>query len=457
MKDLTQHSIPKHLLTLSVPIAVGMLVQTMYFLVDLYFIGALGDAAIAGLSMAGNFMFIVLALTQVLNVGTATLIAHAVGRKQQSQANLVFNQSLMLSGFCFLAVLLLGYALAKSYLRLVSDDPAAIDAAFTYLLFFMPCLAIQFPITAIGAALRGTGIVKPTMLVQLSSLGLNIALSPVLISGWGTGLALGIAGAGLASSVSVLAALAMLYWYFCKLERYVSVDRLLWKADTGLWRDLLKIGLPSGGEYLITFAFMAMVYWAIQGFGTDAQAGFGLGVRIVQALLLPALAIAMAAPAIAGQNFGAGQQQRVKQTFYWTVLLTSTLMLLLSILCLWGPHWLFSPFTSDVEVLAYASGFIAITCWNFVPTGVVATCSGMFQALGYTLPALLASFIRLSLFGLPLLVIVNWGHLAIEQVWYLSVTSVFIQALLCLWLLNKTARTRLIVKTTSPVDATAAA
>jgi Na+-driven multidrug efflux pump len=93
VKDLTAHSIGKHILQMALPIAAGMLFQTLYFLIDLYFVAHLGDAAIAGVSAAGNIMFIVFALTQVLGVGTVALISHAVGRKDQADATRVFNQS----------------------------------------------------------------------------------------------------------------------------------------------------------------------------------------------------------------------------------------------------------------------------------------------------------------------------------------------------------------------------
>ncbi|MGD2116433.1 MAG: MATE family efflux transporter, partial [Acidobacteriota bacterium] len=94
MRDLTEGSIPKHLLRLAAPIAAGMMFQTLYYLVDLYFVSRLGEAAVAGVSTAGNLQFVVIALTQVLGVGTMTLIAHAVGRRDRDDANLVFNQSL---------------------------------------------------------------------------------------------------------------------------------------------------------------------------------------------------------------------------------------------------------------------------------------------------------------------------------------------------------------------------
>ena len=95
MQDLTEGSIPRHLVKLAAPIAIGMVFQTLYYLVDLYFVAQLGGAAIAGLSSAGTVQFLVMALTQVLGVGTMALIAQASGRKDQPDANLIFNQSLL--------------------------------------------------------------------------------------------------------------------------------------------------------------------------------------------------------------------------------------------------------------------------------------------------------------------------------------------------------------------------
>src|SRR5580704_3073049 len=133
MKDLTNGSIAKNILQMAVPIAAGMFFQTLYFLIDLYFVSGLGDAAIAGVGAAGNVMFIVFALTQVLGVGTVALISHAVGRKDQADATLIFNQSLVLSASCALVTLILGYGLGHSYVRTLGSDAATVLAGTRYL------------------------------------------------------------------------------------------------------------------------------------------------------------------------------------------------------------------------------------------------------------------------------------------------------------------------------------
>src|SRR5580658_3070987 len=221
---------------MALPIAAGMLFQTLYFLIDLYFVAHLGDAAIAGVSAAGNIMFIVFALTQVLGVGTVTLISHAAGRKDRADATLVFNQSLALSDGCALATLAFGYGAGASYMRTLGSDPATVLAGTRYLYWFLPSLALQFALVVMGSALRGTGIVQPTMIVQVLTVILNAVLAPVLIAGWGTHHPLGVAGAGLASSLSMAVGVVLLALYFHRLEKYVAFDAAAWRPQLATWR-----------------------------------------------------------------------------------------------------------------------------------------------------------------------------------------------------------------------------
>ncbi|HEV7714534.1 MAG TPA: MATE family efflux transporter, partial [Steroidobacteraceae bacterium] len=314
MKDLTQGSITKHILQMAAVMVIGMIGQTLYYLVDLYFVSGLGPQAIAGVGAAGNLAFVVLALTQILNVGTVALISHAAGRKDQADANLVFNQSLALSAFVGAFVLVAGYLLTGPYLRMVGADEGTQQAGITYLYWFLPGLALQFAMVSMGAALRGTGIVQPTMTVQVVSVLLNVILAPVLIAGWGTGHPLGVAGAGLASTIAIVAAVAMLTLYFTRLEKYVSFHSDQWRPMLAYWKRILNIGLPAGGEFFVMFLTMGLMYWLIRDFGSEAQAGYGIGSRVMQAIFLPAMAVAFSAAPVAGQNFGARHAERVRET-----------------------------------------------------------------------------------------------------------------------------------------------
>src|SRR5688572_25984125 len=169
MEDLTTGSISRHLLKTTGFMLVTMVFQTLYFLVDLYWVGRLGKEAIAGVGIAGNLTFIVLAITQMLAVGTTTLVSHAAGRKEREQAQQVLTQSLLLAVFIGALFLIVVTALRESYVNSLSPDPLSAAAASSYLSWFVPAMALQFPMVVMGAALRGTGNFKPGMVVQTAT------------------------------------------------------------------------------------------------------------------------------------------------------------------------------------------------------------------------------------------------------------------------------------------------
>src|SRR5436853_7873913 len=135
MKDLTQGSVTKHLLQMTAFLAISMLVQTLYLLADLYRVGHLGKEAIAAVGVAGNFTMIVLALTQMLGVGTTTLISQAAGRKDRPHAELAFNQSFVMSILIALALSVVGFILRPAYCDWLSADVPTAALATAYLLW----------------------------------------------------------------------------------------------------------------------------------------------------------------------------------------------------------------------------------------------------------------------------------------------------------------------------------
>ncbi|MDX1978987.1 MAG: MATE family efflux transporter [Bryobacteraceae bacterium] len=443
MKDLTQGSITGHLLHLSAFLAVSMVFQTLYLLVDLYFVSSLGKEAIAGVSLSGNVMLIIVALTQTLGVGTTSLIAQAAGRRDRSDAQLVFNQSLVLSAITGALVVALGMSLRLPYCRAMSADEGTLREGAAYLLWFIPSLGMQFALVSMGSALRGTGIVKPTMAVQVLTVILNVILAPVLIAGWGTGRPLGVAGAALATLISVTVGVLALTFYFRQLESFVGFERNLWRPRPRVWKRIAAIGLPAGGEFAVLAIYSATVYWLVRGFGAGAQAGYGVGMRVMQSLFLPVLAISFAASPLAGQNFGAKLGARVRQTFQSAAILATLLMAAVTMLCQFSPEGSIRLFSSEDPVVAYGAEYLRIMSWGFVGSGLVFTSSGIFQALGNTWPSLASSVSRLVLFALPAVWLSGGSGFAPRQLWYLSVTAGLLQAALNVLLLRRELRRKL--------------
>src|SRR5436853_5712340 len=246
MQDLTTGPITRHLLKTTGFMLVTMLFQTLYFLIDLYWVGRLGTAAVAGVGIAGNLTFIVLALTQMLGVGTTTVVSHAIGRKDREGAQLMFNQAQVLAVVTGAIFLVVGLLARVPYSRAMSPDPDTAALAGQYLLWFIPAMALQFLMVGAGAALRGVGNFKTGMVVGTGSIIINMVFAPFLIFGWVTGHAFGVAGAAMSSLIAIIVAIVWFGAYFVGKDSFLRFIRADQKPQLALWRKMLDIGLPAG-------------------------------------------------------------------------------------------------------------------------------------------------------------------------------------------------------------------
>jgi MATE family, multidrug efflux pump len=443
MQDLTTGSVVRHLLKTASFMLVTMVFQTLYSLIDLYWVGRLGKEAVAAVGISGNLSFVVLAISQMLGVGTTTLVSHAAGRRDKPQALLVFNQSVVLSSLAGVMFFVLAMALRTAYARRFAADSLTADLTSDYLLWFIPAMALQFGIVAMSAALRGTGNFKPGMVVQSSTVVLNMVLAPFLIFGWGTGHPLGVAGAAISTLVAVVVGSVWLTLYFLPEDsflRFVAADA---RPQFGLWGRMLKIGLPAGAEFGMTTIYMLLVYIVTRPFGAAAQAGFGVGLRIVLAGYLPVVALGFSVAPVAGQNFGARRPERVRQTFLMGAALSAVLMAAFAVLCHVAPAAMVRIFSQDPQVVSVGEEYLRVISWGFVATGIVFVASSTFQAIGNTLPSLATSFLRVMIVAIPVILLSRQPGFELRWIWYLSVAAVLLQVVASLWLLWREFELRL--------------
>jgi putative MATE family efflux protein len=437
MQDLTTGSITRHILRTTGFMLVTMVFQTLYFLVDLYWVGRLGKEAVAAVSVAGNLTFIVLAATQMLSVGTTTLVSHAVGRKDRARAIFAANQSQSLGIACGIAFYVVAAALRTTYANALGADPLTRSLAGDYLLWFIPAMALQFPMVSMSAALRATGNFKPGMIVQTSTVIINIVLAPLLIFGVGTGHPLGVGGAALSTFIALIVGTLWLALYFRGTDAYLHFRPSDWRPHMAEWGRMMKVGLPAGAEFALMSVYLVIVYTVSRPFGSAAQAGFGIGLRIVQACFLPVVALGISVAPVAGQNFGAHKGERVRQAFTSGALMASVLMVALGALCHFGSAAMIRIFSLDSEVIAVGSDYLRISAWNFVASGVIFVASSMFQAMGHTIPPLVTSFGRIVLVSVPVVMMSRMPGFELRWIWYLAAVSVWVHMIANLLLLHR--------------------
>ena len=456
MQDLTTGSLARHLLKTTSFMLVTMATQTLYFLVDIYWVGRLGPEAVAAVGICTNLMFVVLAVTQMLAVGATALISHAVGQKDRDRALGIFNQAQVLAVVAGVVFLVLGTAARGPYTRAMSADAGTASLASDYLLWYIPASALQFPMAAMASALRGTGNFKPGMVVQTSTVLVNMVLAPILIFGWGLP-AMGVAGAALATFVAVLVGTVWLLAYFRPKDAYLRFLPSQWRPRLDLWGAMLKIGLPAGAEFALMAVYLVIVYVISRPFGAVAQAGFGIGMRVLQAGFMPVVALGFAVAPVAGQNFGAGRYDRVRETFRSAALMAGGVMAVLAVVCHIAPAALVGIFSRDPMVIAVGDEYLRIISWNFISSGLIFVASSTFQAIGNTIPSLMASFVRIILVAVPAIALARVEGFQLRWIWYLSVAAVALQMVLSLWLLRREFAIRLVTRPASGLAVAVAA
>jgi len=456
MHDMTQGPLRGHIIRIAAFITVSMVLQTLYALVDLYWVGQLGAEAIAAVSLGSNLMFIALAGTQALSVGAVALVAQAAGRKDMAAVQSHTAQATSLSlalgvGFVVLCVLAM-----RPYAQGVAADALTAQLTMDYLMWFVPSLALQFLMTAQASALRALGNMRLALATQMGSLVLNFVLAPVLVLGWPFGVKLGVAGSGLATFIAIVAATLFLSFKLARSEGPLRFPLAMLKPQFAVWKRMLFIGLPAGGEFILMSVYLLLIYWITQRFGPHAQAGFGIGMRWLQAFFMPALAVSFAAAAVAGQNFGARDAARVKGTFREALLQAGLVMLAAMLLLQIAPAALVGLLSKDADVIATGADFLRIISWNLLASALIFACSGLFQGMGNTLPSLICSAIRIAMICALALWASTRPGFHLQELWMLSVATTLGQAVLCALFLRREFRARLVWVPPAPAAGAAA-
>jgi putative MATE family efflux protein len=452
LQDLTKGSIAGHVGRFASFIFVTMLFQTLYFLVDLYFVGRLGTSAVAGVAIAGNAMFVVLALTQALGVGTTTLVSQAVGARNISRAEHAVTQSQILALVVGAVFGIIAFATRHSFAAAFAADPGTAAMSVAYLEWYIPALVLQFALVTMASALRGAGDVRVASLVQMATVALNVVLAPVLIAGWGTGWPLGVAGAGLATFLAVVAGALMLLGAFVRPGARLRFRVREVAPDLAIWRRLVAIGAPAGGEFLAMGVLFTAIQAILAALGSTAQAGFGIGMRVMQAVFLPGMAVSFALAPIAGQNVGARLPDRIRETFRVGVLGACGVMGLVTALVQLMAERMVAAFSMDPNVIAVGVEYLRVVSWTFVANGVIFACSAMFQAFGNTVPSLIASWLRVGLYVLAAQALSRRTGFTPRTLWIMSVVSVLLQMALVLALLRREGARRLSEMRSAPIS-----
>jgi putative MATE family efflux protein len=286
------------------------------------------------------------------------------------------------------------------------------------------------------------GNTKTPMIIMLQANLLNILLDPLLIFGRLGLPAMGVRGAALASLISQIYALGV-YAYLIFIKGSHIDIRGKWQLNAGIIRNSLSIGIPSGMNHFMLAANLLITYRVIGKYGTAAIASIGIGFRILQAIYIPVIALASAMAAIVGQNYGAGNYERITDAFKRAWIISMMFMILCTFICRLFPEAIIGTFSSDAKVIRFGIIYLMIFSLGNVMVGTIMVAGVAFQGLGKTYPSLAGAVLDNALFAglvFTLPAYFNWG---IQSIWWIKVTTAAIESLVvAVWLKGQLQRIR---------------
>ena len=336
------------------PVIVENLLQTAVGMVDLLMVSRLGAAAIAGVGIGTQILFVILMSIGALAVSTTALVARRTGEQRPAEASRVLKQSVLLALGAGVVLALCGVPAAEHIVRLLGAEPTVVTLGGSYLritFLFSGTLIASF---VLGAGLRGAGDSRKPMLAAMLINVVNISLDYVLIFGHLGFPALGVEGAAWAAAIgrsSGAAVLAVLLLRSSSRQRLSLLGREGWRPDLDIIKRLVQIGLPSFIEGLSRSLGFLTYSTIVIGLGTTVFAAQRVVFALMSLSFMPGFAFGIAASALTGQALGAERPDRARRATWFAVRSALLWMGSLAVLFFFGGPWLTRLFTGDPEII----------------------------------------------------------------------------------------------------------
>ena len=380
--DLTTGPMSGHFRNLAIPAAFGMLFSTLYNVVDVYWAGRISTEAQAGLAIGFQAFFILMAAGIGLSGGLSALVSNAIGSKDQSSERRFVAQGLCFGAIATVFLMIVGY-FAGPYLILIVSEPGGYrDAAtgyFRWLIFALPGFLMAFGGNGILQAHGDSRSMQRAMMVAFFA---NIVLNPLLIYGipgiWG---GMGFNGIALSTILSQTGVMCWILYRVSKLDIIDHLTRAEFTPDPGTFKEITVQMAPGTTAFLVMFVSGFVVQYFLKGFGEEAIAAHGVALRIEQILLLPVLGMTGALLPIAGQNFGAGAHDRVRDAvwFCWN---TGFVMTAIAAPILWfGGRTAIGFFNQDPAVIEIGVSYLRVDAILFPLYMMLFAINSLLQAM----------------------------------------------------------------------------
>ncbi len=402
-QDYTTGSLRKAIFLLAIPMIIEMGMESVFALVDLFFVSKLGKHAVSTVGLTESVLTIIYSIAIGVSMAATAMVARRIGEKNEAGAASAAMQSIWLGIAIILAFSIAGVVYAGDILRLMGAEPATVAMGTTYTRIMMGSSTAIMLLFLINGIFRGAGDASIAMRSLTLANGFNIVLCPILINGLGPIPAFGLTGAALATSIGrSIGVLYQLYHLF-NGKSVVKLTMASLKAEWAVIRSLVNIAWPATFQFIIASCSWIFLAQLVAETGQSAaSAGYQTAIRIIMFFLLPAWGISNAAATLVGQNLGAKDFLRAEQSVMQTAKFNAYFMGTVSLLFLLAPGFIVGLFTAQEEVKAYAIAALRIISTGYIFYGVGMVLVNAFNGAGDTRTPTVINVFCFWLFQLPL-------------------------------------------------------
>jgi putative MATE family efflux protein len=370
--SLTNGSIVRPILALSLPTLAGNVLQSTFSIIDLYFIGRVGTEAIAAVSVAGTIMMLIITGNVGIGIGSTALVSRYSGGGETEKLRRAIGSTIALAAIFSLFIAIGGPVLARPIIGLMGTEAVVVDIALAYItVLFVGGFTMIF-MMLISAVIRGTGDAVTPMIVLAVAVAINIGLDPVLIFGLGPFPEMGATGAAVATvvarGVGFIVLAVILTRRFKPLHPFNKRNYSLKLASR-----IITIGIPASIQMLTRSFAGVILIGIVAAFGTAAVAAYGIGTRITMLMLMPGFAFAVSAAILVGRNLGAGKSKRAERSAWTTAFIYLGVLTALVIALMAAPKFWVGIFDDARPVVDLGALFVYIVAPSFflLPFGMV--------------------------------------------------------------------------------------
>jgi putative MATE family efflux protein len=400
--DYTQGSIGRAILLLAVPMMLEMAMESVFAVVDVYFVSSLGPSAIATVGLTESVLTLLYAVAIGLSMGATALVARRIGEKRPAEAADTAVQAIAVAIAASVPFALLGAFFAKDVLALMGADAWAIEHGYRYTAWMLGGNAVIMLIWVINAIFRGAGDAAIAMRVLWLANGINILLDPALIFGLGPLPELGIQGAAVATNVGRGVGVLAQLWVLFRGAKHIRVATSQIRLHAAVMGRLVRTSLGGIGQFIIATSSWIGLVRIVSEFGSEAVAGYTIAVRIFIFTLLPSWGLANAAATLVGQNLGARQPDRAEQSVWITGLANMAFLATVSLVYISFNEPLIRIFTSEPGVVAAGAECLRIVSYGYLIYAWGMVMPQAFNGAGDTLTPTKINFFCFWLLEIPL-------------------------------------------------------